>query len=75
MFKYKREQLVHYLVFCGQKSYKEAEEMKMQTSAVALLLLSSLALGAALGPAKTCSTGVAEEDPTAVHTPLELLCL
>ena len=30
------------------------------------LALAGLALSAALGPAKTCSTGVAEEDPTAV---------
>ena len=34
---------------------------------VTLLVLAGLALSAALGPAKTCSTGVAEEDPTAVR--------
>jgi len=38
----------------------------MARGATAFLLLASLALAAALGPAKTCSTGVAEEDPTAV---------
>jgi len=32
---------------------------------VTFLLLASLALSQALGPAKTCSTGVAEEDPAA----------
>ena len=37
-----------------------------RTACVTVLFLASLALSAALGPAKTCSTGVAEEDPTAV---------
>ena len=37
-----------------------------RSACVTVLLLTSLALSAALGPAKTCSTGVAEEDPTAV---------
>ena len=37
-----------------------------RSACVTVLLLASLALSAALGPAKTCSTGVAEEDPTAV---------
>ena len=35
----------------------------------AVLLLALIASAAALGPAKTCSTGVAEEDPTAVWVP------
>ena len=34
-----------------------------------VLLLALVASAAALGPAKTCSTGVAEEDPAAVLVP------
>ena len=40
----------------------------MAVKSVTFLLLASLALSQALGPAKTCSTGVAEEDPAAVCT-------
>ena len=46
-----------------------------RVSSIALLLLSGLALSAALGPAKTCSTGVAEEDPTAVCVVTSAACV
>jgi hypothetical protein len=43
------------------------KDKNMRIATITFLILASLALGAALGPAKTCSTGVAEEDPTAVR--------
>ena len=59
---------VPHTTFCdGKHNTMKRPPSKMAVKSVTFLLLASFALSQALGPAKTCSTGVAEEDPAAVR--------